>query len=199
MDRGFIKGKRAPFFYGNNRVWDFQEEDIIECIERRPWLAVLDRMEESYFRSIARREWQTNPWYTADQAAPLIGVADCNPVRRYIIKGWLLAEKRPGGGGHGEYVIRKKDIDAFLQDDPRPGNKSAIASTNRKRALRNLQYRKYRLRRKMATADWRGRGARVNHCPVGREFCHRQCPARGGSRCYFRSRAGVELRWMKPR
>ena len=198
MDRGFIKGKRAPFFYGNNRVWDFQEEDIIECIERRPWLAVLDRMEESYFRSIARREWQTNPWYTSETAAPLLGIVDHNAVKRYIRRGWLHAERKPGAGGLGEYVLRKKDINAFLQDDPRPGNKSAIASRNRKRSLLHLKQRMYRLRRKMRDTDWRGRGTMVKNCPGGRTTCHRQCPARKGDRCYLVSRIGSELRWLRP-
>ena len=198
MNRGFIEGKRAPFCYGRNRVWNFQYEDIIQCIEKRPWLANLDRMEESYFRSIVLGEYRSNPWYTADQAAPLIGVADCNPVRRYIIKGWLRAEKRPGAGGRGEYVIRKKDIDAFLQNDPRPGNKSTWMKAIRNRALRREKQRRYRLRKKMATVDWRGRGTKVKNCPVGRTTCHEQCPAWKEARCCYRSRSGTELWWIRP-
>jgi len=199
MNRGFIKGERAPFCYGRNLVWNFQYEDIIQCIEKRPWLANLDRMEESYFRSIVLEERRSNPWYTAEQAAPLIGVADHAPVQRYIIKGWLHADRRPGAGGFGEYVIRKKDIDAFLQDDPRPGNKSEWAKAIRKKVLRREAQRRYRLRRKMTTVDWRGRGTKVKHCPVGRAFCHQQCPALKEARCCYRSRSGTELWWIRPR
>ena len=198
MDRGFINGTRAPFCYGKHRVWSFEYEGIIQCIRRRPWLANIERMEESYFRSIALEERQSNPWYTADQAAPLIGVADRNPVHRYIIKGWLRAEKRPGAGGLGEYVLRKKDIDAFLLDDPRPGNKSSWMKAIRKRVLLREKQRRYRLRKKMATVDWRGRGTKVKHCPGGRATCHKQCPAREEARCCFRSRSGTELWWIRP-
>jgi len=199
MNRGFIKGKRAPFSYGLNRVWRFEYEDIIECIQKRPWLVQIERMEQSYFRTVAREEYQSNPWYTCQETALLLGIIDHNAVQRYVNRGWLRADRRPGAGGHGQHIIRQKDIDAFLQDDPRPGNRSRWASAIRKRVLRNEKQRRYRLRRKMATVDWRGQGTRVKHCPAGREVCHRQCPARGGSRCHFRSRTGVEFRWLKPR
>lgn len=199
MSRGFIKGKRAPFSYGLNQVWRFEYEDIIRCIRKRPWLVQIERMERSYFRTIAQEEYQSNPWYTCNQTAPLLGVANHDPIQRYIRRGWLRADRRPGAGGLGEYVIRQKDIDAFLQDDPRPGIRSQRGRTNRKKVLRREKRRQYRLRKKMATVNWRGRGVKVKHCPEGREFCHLQCPARGGSRCYFRSRIGTELRWLRPR
>lgn len=199
MSRGFIKGKRAPFSYGLNRVWRFEYEDIVRCIRKRPWLVQIKRMEQSYFRTIALQEYQSNPWYTSGEAAPLLGLVDRDAVQRYIKRGWLRADRRPGAGGHGEYVIRQKDIDAFLQDDPRPGNRSRWMKAIRKRMLRNEKQRQYRLRRKMLAVSWRGRGVKVKHCPGGRLTCHLQCPARGGSRCYFRSRIGTGLRWLRPR
>jgi len=199
MNRGFIKGTRAPFSYGLNRVWSFEYEAIIECIRKRPWLAHIKRMEQSYFRTVALEEYQSNPWYTCGEAAPLLGLVDHNAVQRYIKRGWLRADRKPGAGGLGQYVIRQRDIDVFLLDDPRPGNRSWWMKAVRKQTLRRERQRQYRLRRKMPAVDWRGRGTKVKHCPVGRESCHEQCPARKESRCCFRSRTGTELRWLRLR
>ena len=118
---------------------------------------------------------------------------------RYIRRGWLPADRRPAGGGLGQYIIRQKAIDAFLQDDPRPGNRSQRGRYNRKKALRKEKQRRYRLRKKMDGVDWRGKGIKVKNCPVGRDFCHQQCPARGESRCHYLGRIGTELRLLTPR
>lgn len=146
MNRGFIKGTRAPFSYGLNRVWSFEYEAIIECIRKRPWLAHIKRMEQSYFRTVALEEYQSNPWYTCGEAAPLLGLVDHNAVQRYIKRGWLRADRKPGAGGLGQYVIRQRDIDVFLLDDPRPGNRSWWMKAVRKQTLRRERQRQYRLR-----------------------------------------------------
>ena len=78
-------------------------------------------MPESYFRAIAREEWAKDPWYNCKQAQAFCGLYNphADAFHRYIRRGWIHAERRPGAGGLGEYVIRKSSIDAFLANDPR--------------------------------------------------------------------------------
>jgi len=103
-------------------VHHFEYEDIEECIRQRPWLVEPMSMPESYFRTIAREEWVKDPWYNCKEASAFFGQTDpqTNALKRYIRRGWLPAERRPGAGGLGEYVIRKSSIDDFLKHDPRP-------------------------------------------------------------------------------
>lgn len=118
-DKGYIKGKRAPFGYGKHKLWSFDYEDIETCLRKRPWLVDPRRMEQSYFRTIVHEEYEKDPWYTAAQAAPFMGIRDPNAVHRYIYRGWLQAVKKPGGPWQGVWIIRKSAIDAFLANDPR--------------------------------------------------------------------------------
>jgi hypothetical protein len=122
MERGYLKGKHAPYRYGKSWVYHFEYEDILSCIRKRPWLVKPLSMPQSFFRSIARDKWDKDPWYDAHEASVLLGLKDkqCNALHRYIKSGWIPAERRPGAGGLGEYVIRKKAIDYFLKHDPRP-------------------------------------------------------------------------------
>ncbi|MFH0808849.1 MAG: hypothetical protein V2A77_00020 [Pseudomonadota bacterium] len=108
------------FAYGKYRTWRFEYEDIEACLRKRPWLVDPKRMEQSYFRAIVRDAWQQDPWYNCYETAPLLGLVDHNAVHRYLQRGWLKYEKRPGAGGLGEYVIRRSAIDEMLAHDPRP-------------------------------------------------------------------------------
>lgn len=119
LERGWLQGKRAPWRQGLNYVWLFTEEDIVECLRRRPWLTNLKTMPEHYFRSVVREEWERDPWYTCEQVAPLLGVKTPDTVYLHIYRGWLPAEKKPGGPHQGEWIIRRSAVQAFLNDDPR--------------------------------------------------------------------------------
>ena len=119
-DRGYLKGQLAPFRNGPNRVWFFDYEDIIECLEARPWLLNLKKMPPSYFKSIVQKEWDKNPWYTRDEAAQFLGLVTTGPIYRYIQHGWLPAMRRPQGGGKGSWIIRHSDLAEFQLHDPRP-------------------------------------------------------------------------------
>ncbi len=46
-DRGYLKGKLAPFRNGPNHVWFFDYDDIVECLRQRPWLCRLNGMNRS--------------------------------------------------------------------------------------------------------------------------------------------------------
>lgn len=127
MEKGFIKGKHAPFSYGKTRCWSFEYEDIIACLQARPWLLDPKRMERSYFRTIVREEYKKDPWYNCREAAPFLGLVDINAVHRYITRGWLPAVRRPLVGPLGRrswgWVIRQSDIKKMLLNDPRPGRR----------------------------------------------------------------------------
>lgn len=127
MERGYIKGKRAPFSYGKTPCWSFEYEDIIACLQERPWLVDPKRMERSYFRTIVQAEYEKDPWLKTREAGPLLGLVDVNAVLRYIARGWLPALRRPlvGYRGHGSwgYVIRLSAINAMLANDPRPARR----------------------------------------------------------------------------
>ncbi|MDP2730280.1 MAG: hypothetical protein Q8O55_07350 [Dehalococcoidales bacterium] len=94
----------------------------MKCLRRRPWLVKPDSMPQSYFRSLVREEWERDPWYSCVEAQRFLGLHDehANAVHRYIRRGWIKAERKPGAGGLGEYVIRKSAIDYFIKNDPRP-------------------------------------------------------------------------------
>ncbi len=127
LDRGYLKGERAPFSYGPNQVWHFEYEDIIKCLEQRPWLCRRERMPEGYFRSVVQKEWEKNPWYTSKEAAIFLGLADHNPIHRYIYNQWLPAVRRPMGGSQGEWIIRHKDLVEFQLHDPRPAHRKGVS------------------------------------------------------------------------
>ncbi len=137
MEKGFIKGKRAPFAYGRTLCWSFEYDDILACLRERPWLVNLSRMERSYFRSIVREEFDKDPWYNCKEAAPFFGLVDINAVHRYIYRGWLPAIRRPvycaSGNGSWGWVIRRSSIEVFLKDDPRPARRRYALMKSRRR------------------------------------------------------------------
>ena len=126
-DRGYLQGKLAPFMNGPNHVWWFDYEDIIVCLQQRPWLCNLKRMPPSYFRSVVQAEWEKNPWYTKAEAGQFLGLADGNPVYRYIKMGWLPACRRPMGGGKGAWIFRHSDLAEFQLHDPRPSHRKGCS------------------------------------------------------------------------
>ncbi len=125
-NRGYLKGKLAPFMNGPNHVWFFDYDDIIDCLQQRPFLCKLKRMPQSYFRSIVQREWEKDPWYSKTAAGKFLGLADGNPVYRYIKEGWLPAIRAPMGGGKGAWIIRHSDLAEFQLHDPRPLHRKGV-------------------------------------------------------------------------
>ena len=133
LRKGFIKGQHSHVPCGNNRMWFFTEANVEDCLRRRPWLVDLERLEDhNHFCSIVRAEYERDPWYTVEQAAPLLGVRSANAVHRCITGGLLKAEKKPGGPWQGVWIIRKSAIDAMLADDVRPGLKKQRMVATRK-------------------------------------------------------------------
>lgn len=133
LRKGFIKGQHSHVACGNNRMWFFTEANVDDCLRRRPWLVELERLEDhNHFCSIVRAEYERDPWYTVQEAAPLLGVRSDKAVHRCITGGVLKAEKKPGGPWQGVWIIRKSAIDAMLADDVRPGlKKQRMVSTRR--------------------------------------------------------------------
>ncbi len=87
-------------------------------------------------RNIVNEEFEKDPWY-ADclEVAKLLGIKDINAVHRYIRKGWLKAERKPGGPHQGRYLVRRSDVEAFLATDQRPSS-AETASRNMRGRLR---------------------------------------------------------------
>lgn len=123
VHKGWLPYKKGPMFQGPYQVWSFSEQDIIKCLKRRPWLVRRDRVRQYCFRAVVNEEWARNPWYTPEQACSLLGVESTNTIHGYIYKGWLEAEKKPGGPWQGVWIIRQSAIEIFLQNDPRAEHK----------------------------------------------------------------------------
>lgn len=125
MEKGYLEGSRSSVGAGRNtgNYWMFTDDAIVSCLQIRPWLVDLQHMPNGYYREIVREEWEKDPWYSVAEVAPMLGVAvndgKCFAVLRYIYRGWLNAEKKPGAPWQGEWVIRKSAIDSFLANDPR--------------------------------------------------------------------------------
>ncbi len=136
MKKGWINGTRSVIHAGANIRWRFLYNDIEWCVHRRPWLCNLKTMPKGYFRNIVNEEFEKDPWY-ADclEVAKLLGIKDINAVHRYIRKGWLKAERKPGGPHQGRYLVRRSDVEAFLATDQRPSS-AETASRNMRGRLR---------------------------------------------------------------
>lgn len=136
VKKGWLKGSQSAMSQGQIKLWRFSERGVVRCLKQRPWLVDLKRMERHYFRSVVIKEWEHDPWYTVEQAAPLFGFTKPDAVYRYIHRGWLPAEKKPCLGTHeGVFIIRHSAIRAFLENDPRPKHRHAAASAARKRFI----------------------------------------------------------------
>ena len=136
VERRWLKARRSVIRAGNYRAWQFLDKNIEAFLHKRPWLFNPGNMPQHYFRSIVREEYQKDPWYTCEQAAPFLGVKTDYAVQRYIRHGWLPAEKKPGGPWRGVWIIRRSSIEHFLANDPRPRHKYDMASASRKRTWR---------------------------------------------------------------
>lgn len=132
IDHGWLKATKGPAGAGQTKMWNITEDDIVALLQQRPWVADMKLMEDHhYFSSIIRDEWKRDPWYSSTQVAPRLGVETREAVLRYIHKGWLAAEKQPGGPEHRVWVIRESAIRAFLRNDPRKQYKSEISRAAR--------------------------------------------------------------------
>jgi len=132
MNLGWLSGRKSYARAGKSVAWCFFEKDILSLLRTRPWLCNLKRMERHYFRSVVQEEYDKDPWYTCDEAAPMLGVKSPDAVQRYIKKKWLLAEKCPGGPWQGQWIIRLSAIQEFLANDPRPTKQEYVALSKRK-------------------------------------------------------------------
>lgn len=140
VERGWLKARKGPTAGGRkrkggslSRMWTFREASILRCLRRRPWLVDLASMPEHFFRSVVRREWERDPWYSISQ---LHSLGTKKTILHYIHRGWLAAEKKPCGGPNGgAWVIRDSAIEALLANDPRPRSKFKALSESRRNFL----------------------------------------------------------------
>jgi len=120
MKQGWILGTKSVVRAGKYARWRFLDQDIENCVKRRPWLCDVAKMPPGY-RCLVIDEYQRDPWYKdCHDVAGLLGIKDINAVHRYIRKGWLHADRKPGGPHQGRYLVRRSDVEAFLAADPRP-------------------------------------------------------------------------------
>lgn len=133
---GWIPVRKSVVRAGEFRAWLFRDKNIVKFLREKPWLFDLTKMPEHYFRTIVQEEYNRDPWYNCDQAAPLLGVKTDDAVQRYIRHGWLPAVKKPGGPWQGVWIIRRSDIEKFLANDPRPRHRFESFSLLRKRSAR---------------------------------------------------------------
>jgi hypothetical protein len=126
-------------------MWNFLPEDIEACLRKRPWLANLEKMENTCLRDIVQAERDRDQWYTADEAQVFFGLHDhprAGALLRYIRRGLVKAKRQPGAGGLGEYVIRKSAIDRALKRRPllgQYGYVQAVTDIKVKAMLRYLE------------------------------------------------------------
>jgi hypothetical protein len=131
IKHGWLKAMKGPPGAGPAQMWNISEDDVVALLKEHPWLAVLKLMEEHYFRSVVKEEWSRDPWYGPKQVAGRLGLRTSGPVLRYISKGWLKAEKQPGGPEHRGWVIRESAIREFLNNDPRKQHRSEVCRAAR--------------------------------------------------------------------
>lgn len=138
MKRGWLKGERSSVRCGGGLMWNFSYENIEAFVRSRPWLFKLSQMEESFFRSVVKEEFERSPWYSLRQACDMVGVSYYSAAMSlYIKRKWLHPIKKPiEGGNHWTWVFLKSDIGNFLANDPRRDTASQGVITRRKNRLR---------------------------------------------------------------
>lgn len=135
-ESGLVKATKGNLGCGYNRVWCFNEESIDALLKSQPWIIPdFHRMEISQFRSIVEAQWYKDPWFTCRKAAPRLGVTHPEAVKRYIRNGWLTAHRAPCTHGYFVLVIRRSEIDKFIQNDPRPAHRREALNQSRRKCL----------------------------------------------------------------
>lgn len=132
VESHWLQGRRSKVRSGDFWRWMFTQGQIEDCLRAHPWLCDQRTMPLSYFRSIVREEYLKDPWYSCEEAAPLLNLGCTETVRRYCRRGYLKAVRKTGGPWQGKLLIRRNEILKFLANDPRPG-KSAVISSQRQK------------------------------------------------------------------
>jgi len=114
--KGWLKGERSGKSQSKQRLWRFTDYGIISCLKKRPWLVDLERMEQHYFRAVVQKEWEHDPWYPVEQAAPLLGMGK-TALYKYIRQGLLQVERKPylGSSYEESIIVRDSTIQSFLK------------------------------------------------------------------------------------
>lgn len=115
LEKGWLTGRRSPVRLGPYQVWQFEEQDVVDCLRKYPWLAHRERMPEHYFRSIVREEWRTDPWYTLNEACRLLRCATKTLVAE-IRAGRVRAIKSNVDKRWRRWWIRSSELDNFREE-----------------------------------------------------------------------------------
>jgi len=118
--KGLLKAKKSPTRCGVNLMWNIDDDSLVRMLKDHPWLAYLPDMPDSWYRRLVEREWHRDPWFTRHQVAQMLGIKADYHLLRYIKRGWLKAEKVPGGR-HSQvrWMFRASWVMDFLEKDPR--------------------------------------------------------------------------------
>lgn len=129
-NEGYIQGEKAPYAFGLNRVWIFTEEDVVRFLRTYPWLVDRTRMKEHYFRSIIRKEWDKDPWYTTQEVADQV---QCHKesIKRRLRKGSLQGHQRSPEGAWSYWRIRGSTLEAANLKINLRGRRQAAAAESR--------------------------------------------------------------------
>jgi rRNA maturation protein Nop10 len=165
-ENGFLKGSRAPYYQGLNKPWYFSELNIRRFIRHYPWLLRPEKMDEHYFRSILRDEWKRDPWYSASEAAKILGCVD-DTLLRHLHRGVVQGFKRQYDRKWGRWWIRRSALQGFW-------DKVRENKRQRSRQARKNYYRRIGQPTKLYTV-WQV------HCPsCGEDFTVRAPPRAHG-------------------
>lgn len=114
VEKGFIAPHRSPNHCGVNKMWDFLEADVKDCLRARPWLVDMAKMEDhTIYRKIVQQEWDRDPWYRPDQVAKMTRLPLSNLLKQ-LNRGHIKSDKKPGAAWSGEWIVRRSAINEFL-------------------------------------------------------------------------------------
>lgn len=133
---GCLKARKSPVRCGDGHImWRIDDEAITAFVRKYPYHYERRRMEVgSWWRNLADKVWQADPWLTIPQAAKTLGV---NPetVRRHIRRGWLVGVKTWEAGKSGGYRIAQSQLAHFrYHHEPVPASPALQAWYDRERA-----------------------------------------------------------------
>lgn len=117
IEAKLLRARRAGVAYGKHRVWNIDTDSLETFIREHPEEYDWRRMEEGYWRSLAREVWEADPLLTVREVAVLHGVSRwC--VLQAIGAGRLRAARPLVSGANRPWRIRRSDARTFAPVRP---------------------------------------------------------------------------------
>ncbi|MDP2660113.1 MAG: hypothetical protein Q8R28_05240, partial [Dehalococcoidia bacterium] len=117
VQQKYLKGRRAEWTMGLNKVWVVREEDVEAMLRQHPY--VVHRpwrdLPESYARTVVEEEWRRDPWHNGPQAAKYAGVHR-HTLNRFLNEGRLTGAQMSPDLKWSKWYVRQSVLDRLKEE-----------------------------------------------------------------------------------